>query len=87
MPAYRKFVDEQIARLGRNNPLVRTQYFSEEIDAEGGMFPLSRRVSCWVHIHVKIIPSPGQAYVFTIDVAGEDEGAIEDIIPAGQSQS
>ena len=44
VPAYQKFVDEQIARLGRNNPLVRTQYFSEEIDCEGGMFPLGRRV-------------------------------------------
>src|SRR4030042_4009516 len=38
VPAYRKFVDEQIARLGRNNHLVRTQYFSEEIDSGGGMF-------------------------------------------------
>jgi hypothetical protein len=44
VPAYRKFVNEQVARLGRNNPLVRTQYFSEEIDSEGGMFCMSRRM-------------------------------------------
>ncbi len=43
VPAYGTFVDEQIRRLGRNHPLVRTQYFSEEIDAESGMFPPARR--------------------------------------------
>ena len=79
VPAYKKFVAEQIARLGRNNPLVRTQYFSEEIDAEGGMFPLARRV-LMVGCHPKEeYPTPGKVYVFTIDVAGEDEGAIEDL--------
>ena len=79
VPAYRKFVDEQIARLGRNNPLVRTQYFSEEIDSEGGMFPLSRR-ALMVGSHSKqILPVPGHVYAFTIDVAGQDEGAIADL--------
>jgi hypothetical protein len=34
VPAYGKFVAEQVARLGRGHPLVKTQYFSEEIDAE-----------------------------------------------------
>jgi hypothetical protein len=77
VPAYRKFVDEQIARLGRNNQLVRTQYFSEEIDSEGGMFPLSRR-ALMLGGHVKqIMPTPGCVYVFTIDVAGQDEGAVQ----------
>ena len=42
VPAYRKFVNEQIAKLGRTHPLIKTQYFSEEIDAEGGMFPQER---------------------------------------------
>jgi hypothetical protein len=42
VPAYGKFVAEQVAKLGRNNPLVKTQFFSEEIDAEGGMFPAAR---------------------------------------------
>ena len=79
VPAYRKFVDEQVARLGRNNPLIRTQYYSEEIDAEGGMFPLSRRVLMVGGHPRNDYPTPGQAYVFTIDVAGEDEGAFEDI--------
>lgn len=41
--AYGEFVEEQIARLGGNHPMVKTQYFSEEIDAEGGLFPLERQ--------------------------------------------
>ena len=39
---YRKHVDEMVARLGRNHPLIRTQYFSEEMDDRGGMFPPDR---------------------------------------------
>jgi hypothetical protein len=75
VPAYQSFVEEQVARLGRNNPLVRTQYFSEEIDAEGGMFPLNRRVLMFGSHPQQATPAPGHAYAFTIDVAGQDEGA------------
>ena len=79
VPAYHKFVDEQITRLGRNNPLVRTQYFSEEIDSEGGMFSLSRRMLMLGSHPRQGEPIPGQAYAFTIDVAGQDEGVTDDI--------
>jgi hypothetical protein len=74
VPAYRKFIDEQVQRLGRQNPLVRTQYFSEEIDAEGGMFPTCRLL-LMTGAHPSLqAPVPGQVYAFTIDVAGQDEG-------------
>ena len=43
VPAYREHLAGKIARLGRNHPLVKTQYFSEEIDSQGGMFPPERR--------------------------------------------
>src|SRR5205807_8643810 len=36
---YGAFVAKQVAKKGRQHPLIRTQYFNEEIDAEGGMFP------------------------------------------------
>lgn len=78
VPAYRKFVDEQVARLGRNNPLVRTQYYSEEIDSEGGMFSLSRRILMLGDHPRQDCPVPGHAYAFTIDVAGADESASDD---------
>jgi hypothetical protein len=78
VPAYKTFVEEQVARMGRNNPLVRTQYYSEEIDAEGGMFSLGRR-ALMLGAHAKqIAPTPGHIYAFTIDVAGQDEGAAQD---------
>ena len=42
-PNYGKHLARQVAKLGRQHPLVKTQYFNEEIDAEGGMFPPARR--------------------------------------------
>ncbi len=36
---YRHHMEAQIVRFGRNHPLIRTQYFCEEIDAEASMFP------------------------------------------------
>ena len=75
VPAYGRFVAGQVARLGRNNPMVRTQYFSEEIDAESGMFPPARR-SLMYGIHpAQEKPTPGKLYAFLLDVAGEDESS------------
>lgn len=36
VPEYAHHVQETIRRQGRSHPLVRTQYFSEEIDSQGG---------------------------------------------------
>jgi hypothetical protein len=78
VPAYGKFVDEQVAKLGRNHPMVRTQFFSEEIDAEGGMFPIAR-INMMKGSHAaSSAPQPGHLYAFTLDVAGEDEGITAD---------
>lgn len=72
-PAYGRFVAEQVARLGRNHPLVKTQYFCEEIDAEGGMFT-EERLALMRGAHPRREqPAPGALYAVTIDVAGEDE--------------
>ena len=78
VPAYKKFVAGEIAKLGRNHPFVRTQYFSEEIDAEGGMFPPGR-IAIMKGTHAwQPQPDPNKIYAFLIDVAGEDEGATLD---------
>ncbi|MBE0695782.1 MAG: hypothetical protein IH586_02560 [Anaerolineaceae bacterium] len=42
VPAYGKYVSEQVKKLGRSHPLIRTQYYSETIDGQGGMFPPER---------------------------------------------
>ncbi len=73
VPAYGAFVAEQVGRLGRNHPLVRTQYYSEDIDAAGGLFT-PQRLSLLRGTHpAQVMPTRGQMYVMALDVAGEDE--------------
>jgi len=80
VPNYGKFVAGQIARLGRTHPMVRTQYFSEEIDAESGMFP-AERVALMQGSHpARLAPQTGRMYAFLIDVAGEDEAQMLDYV-------
>jgi len=74
VPAYGKFVAEQVQKLGMNHPLVKTQYYSQEIDAEGGMFPDYRLRLMKGYHAFQDTPTPGCVYAMTIDVAGEDEG-------------
>ena len=88
VPAYGAYVDEQVARLGRGHPLIKTQYFNEEIDAQAGMFTPARRAMMRCDQ-----PHPASGHpphfrsaengeglgvgpttcVFTLDVAGQDE--------------
>jgi len=79
VPAYGNFVAEQVGKLGRNHPMVRTQFYSEEIDGEGGLFPEARR-ALMVGKHARrVSPEEGKIYAILVDVAGEDEGASEGI--------
>lgn len=74
VPEYAAYVEKQVQKLGRNHPLIKTQYFLEEIDAEGGMFPPARRLLMQgSHPH---LPSPvaGRIYAMLVDVAGEAAG-------------
>jgi hypothetical protein len=73
--AYGRFVAEQTARLGRDHPLVKTQFYSEEIDAEGGMFPPARRDVMRGRHAYQPAPQTGCLYAMLLDVAGEDESA------------
>jgi hypothetical protein len=72
VPAYGKYVAEQINKLGRNHPMIRTQYFSEEIDAQAGMFPPTRR-ALMIGGHPAQDRPPGGLIAFLIDCAGQDE--------------
>ena len=76
VPAYGKFVDDQVLRLGRNHPMVKTQYFSEEIDAEGGLFPPERCAMMKGNHSSQLGPEEGKLYAITLDLAGEDEAII-----------
>jgi hypothetical protein len=71
--AYQKHVEEKVARFGRNHPMVRTQYYSEEVDGEGGMFP-AERVDRMKGQSTPSVFQPNGLFALLLDVAGEDEG-------------
>lgn len=86
VPAYGDFVAKQVRALGRQHPLVRTQFFSEEIDASGGMFP-SQRIALMQGTHPPLDgPRAGRDYCLLIDVAGADEKASDPLSQPEASQ-
>lgn len=75
VPRYGKFVDGEVAKHGRNNPFIKTQYYSEEIDETGGMFPPERIAMLRGEHPYQVDPQQGSLYVFCLDVAGSDENS------------
>jgi hypothetical protein len=75
VPAYAQYVAGQVERLGRNHPLIKTQYFLEPIDAQGGLFTKIRRALMRGDHPRRHEPEPGKRYALLLDVAGEDEQA------------
>jgi hypothetical protein len=75
VPEYKKFVRNEIAKLGRGHPFVKSQYFCETIDAESSMFPPERLEKMHGEHDLQLNPERGQLYAFLVDVAGEDEAA------------
>ena len=78
VPEYGKHVEGAIARLGRQHPLVKTQYFCETIEAVAGMFPPGRQALMKGTHEARTEPEPGKTYAFLIDVAGQDEARTSD---------
>ena len=86
VPAYGRYVRSEIARLGADHPLIRTQYALQEIDGQAGMFPpATQALMQGRHPRARTpdavhLPENAQigAYVLTIDVSGESENATED---------
>lgn len=77
VPAYGKFVDGEIKKLGRQHPLVKTQYYCERIDAVAGMFNTRRLALMQADQPAQETPIPGHVYAFLVDVAGMDEAMLE----------
>lgn len=74
---YGKYVDEQVRKLGRQHPLVKTQYFCERIDAQAGMFNARRLALMLGDRDPQTSPQEGHIYAFLVDVAGQDEAMLE----------
>ncbi len=77
VPAYKAFVKSEVAKLGRDHPLIKTQYFCEEIDAQAGMFSNARRALMHGDRPAQETPNDGELYVMTLDVAGQDEATMQ----------
>lgn len=69
-PRYARTVERAIQQLGRNHPAVRTQYFSEEVDAAGTLFPEERLALLRGSHPWQDAPLPGRTYAFLLDVGG-----------------
>jgi hypothetical protein len=76
VPPYARFVQGEVKKLGRNHPIIKTQFYCEEIDAQTGMFNAARRALMTGDQPSQSEPTPGHIYVFCIDIAGQDEAAM-----------
>ena len=72
VPAYKIFVMAEIAKMGRNHPVIKTQYFSEEVDAESSFIQNARALMAGTHER-REEPETGHVYAMMIDVAGGEE--------------
>jgi hypothetical protein len=72
-PWYGKYVDSEILKLGRQHPLIKSQYFNELIDAKTGMFPARRLALMLGDQPAQAEPIAGRIYAMTVDVGGQDE--------------
>lgn len=83
-PAYGRFVEGEIARLGADHPVIRTQYRLECLAALGRFLsPAQRAMLAGRHARLSA-PREGEAYVAGVDVAGEDEQAADAALRALQ---
>jgi hypothetical protein len=75
VPEYGTHVDRQIARLGRGHPLIRSQYFSQEIGQDLSLFNPARRALMQGRHAWLDAPLSGERYALLVDVAGDEQGA------------
>lgn len=76
-PAYGRFVEGEIARLGESHPVIRTQYRLECMAGLGRLLSAEQR-ALLAGRHPRLAgPVDGEVYVAGIDVAGEDEQAAD----------
>ncbi len=82
--AYGKFLSRKVERLGRNHPIVASEYFNEPIGGGGRLFD-HRRLSLMRGTHPRLNPlapnpkSPVPVFVATLDVAGQDEATTDPV--------
>ncbi len=73
VPQYKQHVEGEIARLGAEHPLIKTQYLLQEIAADGGLLPPDAQALMRGSHPPLDGPLPGEEYALLVDVAGEAE--------------
>jgi hypothetical protein len=80
-PAYRAFVEGEIAALGASHPVIRTRYELLAV-APGKLFSAEQR-TLLQGTHGRLsMPVDGEVYVAGVDVAGVDEEAEDAVLRA-----
>jgi hypothetical protein len=74
---YGRHLASQVARMGRQHPFIKTQYYSEEIDYQAGMFSSARRAIMQGSHPAQERACAGQTYALLVDVAGEEQGKVD----------
>ena len=85
-PAYDRFVRAEIARLGIDHPLIRTQYLLQPLDEAGRLFgPAVRAMLSGAHERLAG-GRPAEIYVAGVDVAGQDAATPAGLLAPGREQ-
>ena len=83
---YRRYVSGELARLGIDHPLFRTQYLLEPLHG-GGHFLTKQQIDTMLGRHARLShPDPGCYYVAGIDLAGEREETKDDVLLASRQR-
>ena len=73
VPAYGERVRARIAQFGPSHPFIRTEYFLEELDGDGSLFPPQRLAQLQGDHFRRHAAEAGKRYALLIDVGGEEE--------------
>jgi hypothetical protein len=74
-PAYRTFVEQEIARLGEENPTIQTQYLLHPMSGAGYLLNQLQRMLLQGSHAWEETPTGQGWYIAGMDVAGEDRPA------------
>lgn len=78
-PAYGRFLAGKIRRLGRDHPIVASEYFLRPIDGVGRLFPPRRQALMQGEHRRARRPAPGAFTIATIDIGGQDEATTDPV--------
>jgi hypothetical protein len=72
--AYKKAFEAQVARLGIKHIAIQTQYLLNAIDSIGAFFSPEGLCRMYTNVYkMRVGPERGRSYVFSLDVAGQEE--------------